>query len=97
LYGQYDLHNAGFASMRMLRTADGAWKLVRHQLTNGLNELYNLKDDPNEEKNLYNSPDARKVRDELQAKLSAWQKSIADPVLDNPLNTEGVGGPVHVN
>jgi uncharacterized sulfatase len=96
VYGQYDLHNSGFASMRMIRTADGEWKLVRHQLTNGLNELYNLKDDPGERKNLYNSPDARVVRDALQEKLTAWQKSIDDPTLTNPLNTEGVGGPVHV-
>ena len=94
VFGQYDLHNAGFASMRMIRTADGAWKLVRHQLTNGLNELYDLKNDPHEQRNLYNSPKAAPMRDELQAKLTAWQKSMGDPLLSNPLNTKNVGGPV---
>jgi uncharacterized sulfatase len=96
LFGQYDLHNSGFACMRMIRTADGAWKLVRHHLANGLNELYDLKNDPHEQKNLYNEPDARQIRDELQAKLTAWQKSIDDPILTNPLNTPSVGGPVDV-
>ena len=49
IFAQYDMHNGGFASMRMIRTSD--WKLVRHQLTNGLNELYDLKNDPGETKN----------------------------------------------
>jgi uncharacterized sulfatase len=93
LFGQYDMHNGGFASMRMIRTSD--WKLVRHQLTNGLNELYDLKNDPGEKKNLYyEHPASRATRDELQAKLTAWQESIHDPMLTNPLNTPGVGGPV---
>ncbi|MEA2735341.1 MAG: hypothetical protein QOE14_1792 [Humisphaera sp.] len=96
LYGQYDLHNAGFASMRMIRSADGAFKLVRHHLTNGLNELYDLKNDPHEQKNLYNDPAARATRDALQEKLTAWQKSIDDPISSNPLNTRSVGGSVDV-
>jgi len=96
LYGQYDLHNSGLACMRMIRTGDGAWKLVRHHLANGLNEMYDLKNDPHEQKNLYNSPDAAKVRDQLQEKLTAWQKSIDDPILSNPLNTRSVGGSVDV-
>ncbi len=96
LYGQYDLHNGGLASMRMIRTADGAWKLVRHYLANGLNELYDLRNDPHEQRNQYNAPDAAKVREELQAKLTAWQESIDDPILSNPLNTRSVGGPIDV-
>jgi uncharacterized sulfatase len=94
LYGQYDLHNLGLDFMRMIRTADGNWKLVRHHFANGTNELYDLKSDPGEAKNLYNSPAAAKVRDELQEKLTAWQKSIDDPILTNPLNTRSVGGTV---
>ena len=96
LFGQYDLHNAGLAHMRMIRTGDHAWKLVRHYLANGLDELYDLKNDPHEQKNLYNNADARPKRDELQAKLTAWQKSIDDPILTNPLNTPSVGGSVDV-
>ncbi len=90
LFGQYNLHNAGFACMRMIRTSD--WKLVRHYLTNGLNELYDLKNDPHEEKNLYIDSSADKVREQLQEKLTKWMESIDDPILTNPLNTVGVGG-----
>jgi uncharacterized sulfatase len=80
VFGQYDLHNAGIAFMRMIRTED--WKLVRHHMTDGHNELYNLKLDPGETRNVYHNPPARKVRDELQARLTAWQESIGDPVLE---------------
>jgi uncharacterized sulfatase len=92
LFAQYDMHNSGFDSMRMARTEQ--YKLVRHQLCNGLNEFYDLTNDPGERKNLYLEPEARQQRDQLQAQLTRWQKSIDDPILKNPLNTPGVGGPV---
>jgi uncharacterized sulfatase len=79
VFGQYDLHNGGLAFMRMVRTP--RWKLVRHHFANGLDELYDLEADPGEAKNLYHRPEGRAVRDELQAKLTAWQKSIDDPIL----------------
>jgi hypothetical protein len=56
--------------------------------------MYDLKSDPYEARNLYNEPAAAKTREELQAKLTAWQKSIDDPILSNPLNTSSVGGSV---
>ena len=49
-FGQYDLHNAGLAYMRMIRTDE--WKYVRHFHANLMDELYNLKDDPGETQNL---------------------------------------------
>jgi arylsulfatase A-like enzyme len=49
-FGQYDLHNAGLAYMRMIRTAD--WKYVRHFHENLMDELYDLKNDPDETRNL---------------------------------------------
>jgi uncharacterized sulfatase len=79
IYGQYDLHNSGLAFMRMIRT--DRWKLVRHHMSNGLNELYDLKTDPGETQNLYRRPKARETRDELQARLTKWQESIDDPLL----------------
>jgi uncharacterized sulfatase len=78
-FGQYDLHNSGLAYMRMIRTNE--WKLVRHHHANGLNELYHLKDDPAESKNLYGNPTFVKERDRLQEQLTAWQKEIDDPLL----------------
>jgi uncharacterized sulfatase len=81
LFGQYDLHNGGLAYMRMVRTS--GWKLVRHHHANGLNELYDLGSDPDEKTNLYARPGASQGRDELQAKLTEWQRSIDDPLGEN--------------
>ena len=92
LYGDYDLHNGGFASMRMIRTDE--WKLIRHQFTNGLDELYDLKNDPGEKKNLYSVGAARQKRQELTERLLTWQQSINDPTLTNPLQTPDAGGGV---
>ena len=54
LFGQYDLHNSGLAFMRMLRTPE--WKLVRYHYANFQDELYDLKNDPGETRNLYRRP-----------------------------------------
>jgi len=83
LYGQFDVHNTGLAFMRMIRTAE--WKLVRHHFTNFLDELYDLKNDPGETKNLYNDPKYREVRESLQQRLTKWQQSINDPLLGKTL------------
>lgn len=91
LYGQFDLHNGGLAFMRMIRTKH--WKLVRHHFCNGLDELYDLEKDPGEKKNLYFAPEARAMRDELQAKLTAWQKSIDDPILKSAPGGSTTGAP----
>ena len=79
VFGQYDLHNLGLAYMRMIRTPE--WKLVRHHHASLLDELYNLKEDPEETRNLYNRPEHRAVRDQLQQRLTAWQRAIDDPLL----------------
>ncbi len=79
LFGQYDLHHVGLAHMRMIRTAD--WKLVRHYRADGLDELYDLKNDPDENRNLYGAAARGAVRDDLQRRLTAWMRSIGDPLL----------------
>ena len=79
VFGQYDLHNLGLAYMRMIRTPE--WKLVRHHFADGLDELYDLKNDPGEERNLYNDQKSRQERDSLQRRLTEWQKTIDDPIL----------------
>jgi uncharacterized sulfatase len=86
VYGQYDLHNSGLAYLRMIRTSK--WKLVRHHHANFLDELYNLEDDPGESRNLYGAAKHAAVRAQLQQRLTAWQKSIADPLL-RELETRG--------
>jgi uncharacterized sulfatase len=78
-FSQYDLHNGGLAYMRSVRTA--RWHLVRHHFTNGLDELYDLEQDPGELRNLYPNAKYREVRDRLQERLTAWQRSLDDPVL----------------
>jgi arylsulfatase A-like enzyme len=62
----------------MIRTPQ--WKLVRHLLTNGLDELYNLKDDPDETRNLYRQAQHKETLDALQKRLSEWQRTIHDPL-----------------
>ena len=78
LYGAYDLHHSGLAYMRMVRTS--RWKLVRHFRCDGMNELYDLKNDPDETENLYGSMRVRSQRDGLQLKLDAWRKDVRDPL-----------------
>ncbi len=79
IFGQYDLHNAGLAYMRMLRTND--WKLVRYYQANELDELYDLKNDPGELTNLYKDPRHREVRAQLQQRLDERMKAIRDPMI----------------
>jgi uncharacterized sulfatase len=79
LFGQYNLHNNGLAYMRMIRTAK--WKLVRHHHANLLDELYDLKNDPGETRNLANNVKFADVREQLQKQLTEWQQAIDDPVL----------------
>lgn len=79
IFAQYDLHNVGLAYMRMIRTHK--WKLVRHYFANMLDELYDLENDPDEKKNLYDDPKQAEIRDQLQKRLTEWQQSIKDPIL----------------
>ncbi|HEX8522054.1 MAG TPA: sulfatase-like hydrolase/transferase [Tepidisphaeraceae bacterium] len=84
VYGQYDLHNAGLAFMRMIRTDD--WKLVRFHMSYGDNELYNLKLDPEEKHNRYYDKKVFDVRDRLQQRLTAWEETVHDPILKMDAN-----------
>jgi uncharacterized sulfatase len=83
VFAQYDLHNGGLAFMRSVRT--DRWHLVRHHFTIFLDELYDLQNDPDETKNLYGDPKHRALRDELQQRLTEWQRSIDDPILQLPI------------
>lgn len=94
-FGQYDLHNSGLAYMRMIRTED--WKYVRHFHANLMDELYDLKNDPEESRNLLQgagrrgpgakgakAADDAKAADvvaEMEEKLEQWMKRVNDPLL----------------
>ncbi|MCI0641018.1 MAG: sulfatase-like hydrolase/transferase [Gemmataceae bacterium] len=79
VFGQYDLHNFALAYMRSIRTTK--YHLVRHYFAENMNELFDLVEDPEELTNLYNNPDYREIRDQLQARLTEWMRSIDDPIL----------------
>ena len=80
LFGQLDVERNGFALMRMIRTKH--WKLVRFHLPLMMDELYDLENDPGENRNLYRISEFRPVREELQERLSEWQQAIRDPVMN---------------
>ena len=79
IYGQYDLQNDAVDFMRMIRTDE--WKLVRHYFSEGADELYHLRDDPSETRNLFDDPTHARTQAGLQKKLLRWQRGIDDPIL----------------
>ena len=85
LYGQYDLHNSGLAYLRMVRSEN--LKYVRHFHSNDMDELYDLKTDPDETKNLLRrGGPPEKLKPEvtrMQTAMVKWMKSINDPLLND--------------
>ena len=63
----------------MIRTRQ--WKLI-HYLQLDRYQLFNLKDDPDEIRDLSNDKRSQAVMKDLIAKLKLWQKEVNDPVLD---------------
>jgi arylsulfatase A-like enzyme len=56
--------------MTMVRTRD--WKLV-HFLEESFGQLFDLKQDPTEVKNLWDSPEHTSVKQELLDRLREWR------------------------
>ncbi|MHC4636117.1 MAG: sulfatase-like hydrolase/transferase [Planctomycetota bacterium] len=79
-YSMWDWHQNG-AILRCYRTPE--WKIVRDFKHKGCDELYNLKLDPAETNNLFNShePHIIKVRENLNRKLLNKMREINDPAL----------------
>lgn len=63
-------------TMRMLRKGD--WKLVYDMNANG--QLYNLKKDPSELKNLFTDKSWSSIKDEMIEELLRWEVSTQDPL-----------------
>ena len=79
LYVEWSQHHYTTAHLRMYRTPE--WKLVRDFLNAGKDELYNLKADPGESKNLIGDPATNTIRQKLEAKLLAKMRANNDSVL----------------
>jgi arylsulfatase A-like enzyme len=70
--------HAEFANIKMLRAED--WKLV-HYLHARYGELYNLREDPHELRNLYDDAGAVRARHEMESALADWLIDSQDPLL----------------
>jgi len=68
-YAEYSVHNTMKAHMRMFRTPH--WKLVRNFLEPERDELYDLKNDPDEMDNRFDDPACSGVRRELEDMIAA--------------------------
>lgn len=63
------------------------WKYFRYVDDKSIEELYNLKDDPRETKNLINDKEYQDVADNLRNKLEELIEKYKDPYQFNPTNT----------
>jgi len=61
---------------RMLRKGD--WKLIVH--SHGVSELYNIKSDPAEIRNLFFNKDHEQKKLELMADMLSWELRLEDPL-----------------
>ena len=80
-YGEYSTHHQTRTDMRMWRTPE--WKLVRDFLNPERDELYDLRNDPEERRNLAGAEDYRlkQVADRLDAKIRTRMRETGDPLL----------------
>ncbi len=77
-YGEYSMRHGATTAMRVYRTPD--WKLMRDFKNPGRAELYDLKYDPGETKNLIHSdsPAVKRVIADLDKKLRAKMREVND-------------------
>lgn len=80
-YAEYSMRHGAKTDMRCWRTPE--WKLMIDFANEGRGELYDLKNDPVELKNLYESqaPQHVEIRKELKSKILNRIKEINDPLL----------------
>lgn len=70
IYNQH--HYTPNARMRMIRTR--RWKLVHHHEPGMGHELHDFQRDPEEENNLYGGKSDKTMQDELERRLTLWEK-----------------------
>ena len=83
---QQQEHPDSVCRATMIRTLDH--KLIRR--TAGLSELYDMKNDPGETRNLYRDPGCAEVRAQLESRMLDWFIHTADAV---PWNDDPRGLP----
>jgi len=81
LYAEYSMHHGATTHMRAWRTP--RWKYMKDFANPGREELFDLKNDPDEMTNLAQSKNQRhtEIRDQLLAKIRRQMKAINDPAL----------------
>ncbi len=78
-YGEYSTHHQSKTHMRMIRTSN--WKLVRDFLNPERDELFDLKNDPAESRNVIGHKKNAVVVRELHTQILTRMKAVKDPVL----------------
>ena len=80
LFAQYSMRHGTHADLRTYRTP--RWKLVRDFLRHGVDQLYDLSNDPSERRNLIASTDpyVQGQQELLDRKLREKMRAIDDPV-----------------
>ena len=78
-YGEYSTHHQSKTHMRMIRTSN--WKLVRDFLNPERDELFDLKNDPAESRNVIGQKKNAVVVRELHTQILTRMKALQDPVL----------------
>lgn len=78
-YGEYSTHHQSKTHMRMIRTSN--WKLVRDFLNPERDELFDLKNDPSESRNVIGQKKNAVVVRELHTQILTRMKAVKDPVL----------------
>ena len=78
-YGEYSTHHQSKTHMRMIRTTN--WKLVRDFLNPERDELFDLKNDPAESRNVIAEKKNSGVVRELHTQILTRMKAVKDPVL----------------
>ena len=68
-----------YGPVRMIRSQE--WKYV-HRYPYGPHELYDLVNDPNEERNLFGEAAHRSTAEALKGELDGWFLRYADPRVD---------------
>lgn len=79
LYGEYSQHHYTQTGLRMYRTPE--WKLVRDFVRPGMDELYDLVNDPGETLNRIDNPQLGAIRASLNEKILECMTRLDDPLL----------------